>query len=75
MQVPDLEFQPEPTSERSDGLLFDPAGFQPFDFFLQMWPRELFDYIADETNGHHEAGEDCSRRCSEYSFVHSSLFQ
>ncbi len=50
VQVPDLEFKPEPTSERSDGLLFDPAGFQPLDFFFQMWPRELFDYIADETN-------------------------
>ncbi len=50
IQVPDLEFKPEPTSKHSDGLLFDPAGFQPLDFFYQMWPRELFDYMADETN-------------------------
>ena len=75
VQVPDLKFQPEPTSKRSNGLLFDLAGFQPLDFFLQMWPRELFDYIADEMNRHYEAGEDCNRRCSEYSFVHLTLFQ
>ncbi len=36
VQVPDLGFQPEPTSQRSDGLLFDPVGFQPLDFFYQM---------------------------------------
>ncbi len=75
IQVPDLKFKPEPTSERSDRLLFNPAGFQPLDFFFQMWPRELFDYIADEMNRHHEVGEDHNRRCGEYSFLHSTLFQ
>ncbi len=50
IQVPDIEFQPEPPTARSDGLLFDPEGFQPLDFFYQMWPCELFDYIAKETN-------------------------
>ena len=50
VQVPDLAFQPEPTSQCADGLLFDPTGFQPLDFFYRMWPCELFDYIADETN-------------------------
>ncbi len=38
VQVPDLEFKPEPPSKQSDGLLFDPVGFQPLDFFYQMWP-------------------------------------
>ncbi len=61
VQVPDLAFHPEPTSQHSDGLLFDPTGFQPLDFFYRMWPHELFDYIADETNRHHDVGEDCNR--------------
>ncbi len=74
IQVPDLAFQPEPTSQRSNGLLFDPMGFQPLDFFYRMWPRELFDYIADETNQHHDAGEDRNRRCGEYSFMLLTLF-
>ncbi len=73
-QVPDIAFQPEPTSQRADGLLFDPTGFQPLDFFYRMWPRELFDYIADETNRHHDVGEDRNRRCSEYSFMLFNLF-
>ncbi len=55
VQVPDLEFKPECPSKRSDGLLFNPMGFQPLDFFYQIWPRELFDYIADEMNRHHDA--------------------
>ena len=75
VQVPDLAFQPEPTSQCSDGLLFDPTGFQPLDFFYQMWPRELFDYIADEMNRNHDVGEDRNRRCGEYSFMPYTLFQ
>ncbi len=50
IQVPDIAFQPDPRSECSDSLLFDPSGFQPLDFFYQIWPCELFDHIAKETN-------------------------
>ncbi len=74
VQVPDHAFHPEPTSQRSNGLLFNLTGFQPLDFFCRMWPCELFDYIADETNRHHDAGEDRNRQCSEYSFMLFTLF-
>ncbi len=33
IHVPDIAFKPESTSKHSNGLLFDPSGFQPSDFF------------------------------------------
>ncbi len=41
----DLVFTRSPTSNHADGLLFDPTGMSPLDFFYKMWPRELFDHI------------------------------
>ena len=49
----DLVFTQSPASDRPDGLLFDPTGLSPQDFFYKMWPRELFDHIAVETNRHY----------------------
>ena len=50
----DLVFTQSPTSDRADGLLFDPTGMSPLDFFYKMWPRDLFDHISAETNRHYD---------------------
>ncbi len=49
----DLLFTRSPTSEHADGLLFDPTGMSPLEFFYKMWPRNLFDHISVETNRHY----------------------
>ncbi len=51
----DLLFTQSPASNRADGLLFDPTGMSPLDFFYKMWPvRDLFDHISAETNRHYD---------------------
>ncbi len=50
----DLVFTGSPASDRADGLLFDPTGLCPLDFFYKMWPRNLFNHIAVETNHHYD---------------------
>ncbi len=49
----ELVFTQSPTSDRTDGLLFDPTRMSPLDFFYKMWPRDLFDHIAVETTCHY----------------------
>ncbi len=50
----DLVFTRSPASNRADGLLFDPNGMSPLDFFYKMWPRDLFNHISAETNRHYD---------------------
>ncbi len=50
----DLVFTRSPASDRTDGLLFNPTGLSPLNFFYKMWPRELFDHITAETNHHYD---------------------
>ncbi len=53
VQRHDLVFSRSPASNRADGLLFDPTGMSPLDFFYKMWPCKLFDHISAETNRHY----------------------
>ena len=64
----DLVFTRSPASDRADGLLFDPNGMSPLDFFYKMWPRDLFDHISAETNRHYDqcATEGHNNRFSEF---------
>ncbi len=50
----DLVFTQSPASNHADGLLFDPTGMSPLEFFYKMWPRDLFDHISAETNRHYD---------------------
>ncbi len=64
----DLVFTRSPASNRPDGLLFDPTGMSPLNFFYKMWPRELFDHISAETNRHYDrrATEGHNNRFGEF---------
>ncbi len=64
----DLVFTRSPASDRADGLLFDPTGMSPLEFFYKMWPRNLFDHISAETNRHYErhATEGHNNRFGEF---------
>ncbi len=64
----DLVFTRSPASDRADGLLFDPTGMSPLEFFYKMWPRDLFDHISAETNHHYDrcATEGHNNRFSEF---------
>ncbi len=46
VKLHELEFTRFPHSDCADGLLFDPTGMSPLDFFYKMWPRELFDHMS-----------------------------
>ncbi len=68
VKQPDLPFTRSPASNRADGLLFDPTGMSPLDFFYKMWPRKLFDHISAETNRHYDrrATEGHNNRYGEF---------
>ncbi len=75
VKLTELAFARFPASNRPDGLLFDPTGMSPLDFFYKMWPRKLFDHISAETNRHYDrrATEGHNNRFGEFDqFIHLS---
>ncbi len=64
----DLVFTQSLASDHADGLLFDPNGMSPLDFFYKMWPHDLFNHISAETNRHYDrrVTEGHNNRFSEF---------
>ncbi len=77
VKVRELDFTQSPNSNQADGLLFDPTGMSPLDFFHKMWPCELFDHMAAETNQHydHHMMEGTNSQFSDYDHFIDILHQ